>query len=65
MSFPDQVNHVGRRNLASDVAGNFLMQGWQRKLDPDLDLFKMMGELLSEAEDAVPFYYTISAIAAP
>lgn len=42
-----------------------LMQGWQRKLDPDLDLFKMLEDLLSKAEYAVPFDYTISAIAAP
>lgn len=64
----DQVRQH-RVNMDGDVCTvmvtTLILEGWQRKLDPDLDLFKMMGELLSEAEDAVPFYYTISAIAAP
>ncbi|KAG0574581.1 hypothetical protein KC19_VG273600 [Ceratodon purpureus] len=64
----DQIrkHHV---NMDGDVCTvmvtTLVLEGWQRKLDPDLDLFKMLGDMLMQAEYAIPFYYTISAVAAP
>jgi aarF domain-containing kinase len=64
----DQIRQH-RVNMDGDVCTvmvtTLILEGWQRKLDPDLDLFKMLGELLTKAEYAVSFDYTISAIAAP
>ncbi|XP_073390853.1 uncharacterized protein [Physcomitrium patens] len=64
----DQIrkHHV---NMDGDVCTvmvtTLILEGWQRKLDPDLDLFKILGDMLMAAEYAIPFDYTISAVAAP
>jgi aarF domain-containing kinase len=64
----DQIRQH-RVNMDGDVCTvmvtTLILEGWQRKLDPDLDLFKMLEELLTKQEYAVSFDYTFNAIAAP
>ncbi|CAM6036199.1 unnamed protein product [Sphagnum compactum] len=58
-----------RVNMDGDVCTvmvtTLILEGWQRKLDPDLDVFQMLGDLLLKAEWAVSMHYIMSAIAAP
>jgi aarF domain-containing kinase len=58
-----------RVNMDGDVCTvmvtTLILEGWQRKLDPDLDVFQMLGDLLLKAEWAVSMQYIMSAIAAP
>lgn len=64
-SFSSNIRDSGVRKGFDALLFEWLVQGWQRKLDPDLDLFKMLGDMLMRAEYAIPFDYTISAVAAP
>lgn len=41
------------------------MQGWQRKLDPDLDILTMLGKMLFDAEWLRSLEYTLLGIVAP
>ncbi|KAH9547034.1 hypothetical protein CY35_11G012500 [Sphagnum magellanicum] len=68
MELFDQIRKH-RVNMDGDVCTvmvtTLILEGWQRKLDPDLDVFQMLGDLLLKAEWAVSMQYIMSAIAAP
>ncbi|BBN20613.1 hypothetical protein Mp_Vg00960 [Marchantia polymorpha subsp. ruderalis] len=52
-------------DVCTVMVTTLILEGWQRKLDPDLDIITIVGELLFKREWHVTYDYIICAIAAP
>ncbi|KAL3699967.1 hypothetical protein R1sor_017989 [Riccia sorocarpa] len=64
----DQVRKH-RVNIDGDVCTvmvtTLILESWQRKLAPDLDVIRMVGDLLLRREWQAPYEYALLSIAAP
>ncbi|CAM6105851.1 unnamed protein product [Calypogeia fissa] len=52
-------------DVCTVMVTTLVLEGWQRKLDPHLDIIKMVGDLLFKEDWAIPYDYLLIAHAAP
>ncbi|EOY12765.1 AarF domain-containing kinase isoform 2 [Theobroma cacao] len=65
------LEHVRRHkvnidgNVCTVIVTTLVLEGWQRKLDPQLDVMRTLQTLLFKADWAESLYYTIEGLVAP
>ena len=52
-------------NVCTVMITTLVLEGWQRKLDPDLSIMDTLNSILFKSEWAASFSYTIDGLMAP